>query len=59
MKSKYWERTHKYGIRIPKSVKEAYTIDQESGDTMWTDAIREKMKKIKGDVRIYDGDPMN
>ena len=27
LKSKYWQRTHKYGIRIPKSVKEAYQID--------------------------------
>ena len=24
LKSNYWERTHKYGIMIPKSVKEAY-----------------------------------
>ena len=57
LKSKYWERTHKYGVKIPKSVKEAYAIDSENGDTMWTDAIREEMKKIKGAVRIYDGDP--
>ena len=26
VKSKYWQRTHKYGIRIPKSVEEAYRI---------------------------------
>jgi hypothetical protein len=24
IKSKYWQRTHKYGIRIPKSIDEAY-----------------------------------
>ena len=57
LKSKYWERTHKYGIRIPKSVKEAYSIDNENGDTMWADAVREEMKKIKGAVRVYDGNP--
>ena len=57
LKSKYWERTHKYGVKIPKSVKEAYSIDNENNDTMWADAIREEMKKIKGAVHSYDGDP--
>ena len=33
IKSKYWERSHKYGIRIPKTVKEAIAIDKENGDT--------------------------
>ena len=55
VKSKYWERTHKYGIRIPKTVQEAYAIDTENGDSYWTDAIREEMAKIKGAVRVYDG----
>ena len=27
VKSKYWERTHKYGIRIPKDVQEAKDLD--------------------------------
>ena len=55
VKSKYWERTHKYGIRIPKTVQEAYAIDAENGDLYWTDAIREEMAKIKGAVRVYNG----
>ena len=38
LKSKYWSRTHKYGIRIPKSVKEALQIDKENGNTLWWDA---------------------
>ena len=33
-KSKYWERTHKYGIRIPKSISEALKIDQENGNRL-------------------------
>ena len=28
LKSKYWQRTHKYGIKIPKSVKVAYKLDE-------------------------------
>ena len=57
IKSKYWQRTHKYGIRIPKSAEEAYSIDKENNNTYWTDAIRSEMVKIKGAVQKYNGDP--
>ena len=57
LKSKYWQRTHKYGIKIPKSAKEAYTIDKENGNTYWADAIKTEMIKIKGAVQTYNGDP--
>ena len=30
VKSKYWQRTHKYGVKIPKSVEEAHHIDKEN-----------------------------
>ena len=26
--SKYWQKTHRYGVRMPKSVKEAFQIDK-------------------------------
>jgi hypothetical protein len=32
---RYWKRTHKYGIQVPKSVAEAYEIDKETGDNRW------------------------
>ena len=32
VKSKYWKRTHNYGILIPKSVEEALQIDAENGN---------------------------
>ena len=47
VKSKYWQHTHKYGIQIPKSVKEALEIDKENGDHIWRDSIAEEMNKIK------------
>ncbi|GAX09610.1 hypothetical protein FisN_38Lu038 [Fistulifera solaris] len=31
VKSRYWKTTHKFGIRIPKTVKEALQIDKETG----------------------------
>ena len=43
MASKYWQKTHKYGVRIPKLVKEALQIDKENGDTKWWDAIVQEM----------------
>eukprot|EP00934_Nitzschia_sp_Nitz4_P004494 Nitzschia sp. Nitz4//scaffold699_size1639//47//1622//NITZ4_009318-RA/size1639-snap-gene-0.2-mRNA-1//-1//CDS//3329556654//4484//frame0 len=47
VKTKYWSRTHKYGFRIPKSVKEALEIDRENGDTLWWDAIMLEMKNVR------------
>lgn len=29
LKSKYWQRAHKFGIRIPKTVKQALAFDRE------------------------------
>ena len=35
VKSKYWVRTHKFGIRVPKSVAEAKRLNEANGDTLW------------------------
>jgi hypothetical protein len=57
IKSKYWSRTHKYGIRIPRSIKEAIEIDKENGNTLWMDAIKLEMKNVRVAFEEYDGDP--
>ena len=57
VKSKYWQRTHKYGIMIPKSVKEAYEIDRENANRLWSDAIAEEMIKVKSAVEECDKSP--
>lgn len=56
VKSKYWERTHKYGIRVPKSVAEAKLIDEENGNTLWMDAIRTEMRDVRIAFEEYEGD---
>ena len=33
----------KYGIKIPRDVKEAKIFDEEAGNTLWADAIRLKL----------------
>lgn len=45
LKSKYWRTTHKFGIRIPKTIEEAMRLDLENGDTQWMDAVRKEMAK--------------
>ena len=47
LKSKYWQRTHKYEIKIPKYVKEAYKFDGDNGNTLFTDGIKEVMNKVR------------
>ena len=47
VKSKYWKRTHKFGIKIPKNVDEAKRFDQENGDHLWWNAICEEMKNVR------------
>ena len=42
----YWKRTHKYGIKLPKMVKQAYEIDEEMGTTFWQDAIEKEMRNV-------------
>jgi len=57
VKSKYWARTHKYGIRIPKNVKEAMEIDKEMDNTLWMDAIKLEMQNVRIAFEEFDGDP--
>ena len=56
VKSKYWQRTHKYGIKIPKTVEEAYSFDLENGNKLWEESINAEMPKIHGAVIEHDGE---
>jgi hypothetical protein len=39
---RYWQTTHKFGIRLPKTVAEALTIDDQTGTDLWRKALRKK-----------------
>ena len=39
--------SHKYGIEVPRTVKEAYLIDERNGNTLWRDAINKEMNNLK------------
>jgi hypothetical protein len=44
------EITYKFGVRIPRNVKEAIRLDEENGNTYWQDA----MKKEIGQLNEYN-----
>jgi hypothetical protein len=43
VKSQYWQRTHKVGICLPKTVSEALRLSEENGNTLWHDAIQKEI----------------
>jgi hypothetical protein len=56
VKSKYWKRTHKYGIRVPKTIQEALRFDKEDGTTCWRDAVDKEMKNVRVAFEFNDKD---
>ena len=46
VRSHYWKRSHKFGILIPKSVKEAWILDDKMGIDLWQKAIEKEMKNV-------------
>ena len=54
-KSKYWLKTHKFGIEIPKSVLQERQIDAKSGNTVWWDAICKEMKNVRAAFEAFEG----
>lgn len=55
VKTKYWERSHKFGIRLPKSVKESLRFDKGDGMTLCRDAIEKEMSVVKVEFEFIDG----
>ena len=35
----YLKKTHKFGIEVPKSVAQAYAVDENNGNTLCADTI--------------------
>jgi len=56
VKSRYSKRTHKFGIRVPTTVKEALTIDKETKTTFWHDAIQKEMKNCRTAFQFLEED---
>jgi hypothetical protein len=54
LKSQYWNRTHKFGIRVPTSVQEALQLDQDSGTDLWQKAIKKEMHNVKPAFQVLE-----
>ena len=55
-KTKYWVKDRKYGIRLPKTIKEALSIDKETGTRFWREAIEKEMKNVMIAFEFSDDD---
>ena len=55
MNKRYHKRTHKFGVRIPKTVQEAIALDKENGDQQWQQAIAKEMKnnRVAFDIKEH------
>jgi hypothetical protein len=56
VKSKYWIRSHKFGIEIPKTVKHAIELDQKNSNTLWWDAIMQEMSNVQIAFEKFNGE---
>ena len=57
LQTSYLKKTHKFGIEIPKTVKEAAKLDAKNGDTKWMDAISNETTNVRVAFDILeDGD---
>jgi hypothetical protein len=56
VKSRYWQRTHKFGVRLPQTVAEALALDKEEGNTLWYDAIQKEMKNVQIAFKFLERD---
>ena len=54
-KSKYWLRTHKLGIEMPKTVLQGRQINAKKGNTLWWDAICSDMKNVRVKFDVFEG----
>jgi hypothetical protein len=54
--TRYLKRTHKFGIDVPKTVKEALALDCKNGNTLWVDAIAKEMKEVRIAFNILPDD---
>ena len=46
VKAKYWLKTHKFRIKVPKSMKQAIESNRENVNKLWWDAVCKDMKSV-------------
>ena len=51
---KFIQRSHKFGIQVPQTIKRALEMDKETGTTFWFDTINKEMKNNKSAFDILE-----
>ena len=52
--ARYLKKTHKFGVRVPASARQASELDRVNGDTFWLDAIATEMRNVRVAFKILD-----
>ena len=52
--TRYFRKSQKYGIELPKTVERALEIDRETGTDFWAKALQLEMSKIFPAVKVLD-----
>ena len=52
--TKYIKLTQRFGLEIPKTVKQALEVDAENGNQLWQDAIAKEMEAVKVAFKVPD-----
>ena len=55
IRSKYWEKPHKYGIQLPKGIQEYRRLDQENQNNFWIYALADEMKTPRPALEVFEG----
>jgi Reverse transcriptase (RNA-dependent DNA polymerase) len=54
--NRFRKRTHKFGIEVPKTWDDCVRIDAENGNTLWQDAVRKEMSKVRVAFQVMGDD---
>jgi len=44
---------YKFEVRVPRNIAEAYKLDQENGNSLWTEAIDREVKLLRDDFECF------
>ena len=50
--TRYFSRSHKYGIELLTTVEQACTTHAKNNDTLWADAIFKEMENVRGAFEV-------
>ena len=48
--------THKFGIRVPKTVRKALKIDCQEKNNLWQEAIMKEIRNVRVSFKFFEGE---